>query len=261
MGGCGRSGSKSRVLALVCLAGAVGVAQADELDVAAAAGLNVPTLRGTRASWASGDATPTELPLELLGTVVSPNEPLTWAAISNREQEDHQLVTLGSEISPGVFVVGIERLRVLLDHDGRLEELVSEEGLRPPDPTPEPVPVETPAVPAPEPQPQTESERKEARLQRIIRNPAALYSQARIRPRYEAGAMIGLELSHFKEGSTFEGMGLADGDLVIEFDGKPIASPGEGARFLQQVKMGELSEIRVLGVDGEERTLTLGSSE
>ncbi|MBW2314917.1 MAG: hypothetical protein JRH10_12055 [Deltaproteobacteria bacterium] len=269
MSGYGRSGSKSKVLFLcwVCMAGMAGPGHADEVDVAAAAGLDVPTTEATRAAWASGEATPTALRLELLGTVVSPNEPLAWAAISNQDQEDHQLVTLGSEISPGVFVVGIERRRLLLDHNGRLEELVSEGGLRPPDPAPEPVRVATPAVAAPAPQLQTkskreiESKRAEARLQRILRNPAALYSQARIRPKYEAGAMVGLELSQFVEGSTFEGLGLADGDTVIEFDGKPVASPGDGARFLQQVKIGELADIRVLGVDGDERTLTFGSSE
>ena len=87
-------------------------------------------------------------------------------------------------------------------------------------------------------------------VQEAVRNPASLFSEARILPRYEDGQMVGIQLNSIKENSLFAEVGLADGDTIVEFNGQSLGSPADSAQFLQQLMDGDGFEVTVESADG-----------
>jgi S1-C subfamily serine protease len=65
-----------------------------------------------------------------------------------------------------------------------------------------------------------------------IRNPATLFSQARILPKYVDGQMVGVQLNAIKPGSLFHEIGIKDGDVIKELNGIKIDSPEQSAKIL-----------------------------
>jgi general secretion pathway protein C len=215
------------------------------------------------------DLEETKLPLRLLGTAASENLSLAWAAIEDLEAREHVVVATGGEVRPSVTVVQIDRMRVVLRNGAKLEELVIEE-----ENTPSRVAARRAArTPARRPARTALRERTTSLADRVrkvaenrfevddddiqaaVRNPASLFSEARILPRYDQGEMIGVQLNAIKEGSLFEEVGLQDGDTIVEFNGQSLGSPADSAQFLQQLIDGSGFEVNVLGEDGTERTL------
>ena len=217
------------------------------------------------------DLEATQLPLRLLGTAASTDLALSWAAIDDLEAREHRIVATGGVVGPGAVVVRIERKRVVLRNRGRLEELTLDEE------RPSRVAARRPTRPARASRAaaRQRSESLASRVRKVaenrfevadadvedtVRNPAALFSQARILPKYEDGEMVGIQLNAIKEGSLFEEVGLADGDTIVEFNGQRLGSPADSARFLQQLIDGSGFEVMVRGQDGGERTLTFDAT-
>lgn len=216
------------------------------------------------------DLEETKLPLRLLGTAASDDDTLAWAAVDDLEERKHKVVATGGEVKPDVTVVQIERGRVVLRNRGKLEELNLAED------TPTDVVARRPTRP---PRRTALRERRESLasrvrqvaenrfevdnedVQEVVRNPASLFSEARILPRYEEGQMIGVQLNAIKEGSLFEQVGLQDGDTIVEFNGQSLGSPAESAQFLQQLIDGEPFDVLAVGEDGAEKTLTFGVTQ
>lgn len=213
----------------------------------------------------------TKLPLKLLGTAASEDAKLSWAAIDDLEERKHRVVATGGEARPGAVVVRIERKRVVLRNNGKLEELNLDE-----ENTPSRVVARRPTRPtrrAAGPRQRTENLASRVRkvaenrfsvdnedVQEAVRNPAALFSEARILPKYDDGEMVGIQLNAIKEGSLFEEVGLQDGDTIVEFNGQSLGSPADSAQFLQQLIDGEGFEVMVRGDDGAERTLSFDAT-
>jgi len=147
------------------------------------------------------------------------------------------------ELAPGAKVLRIERRRVVISENGSPRELVlSEEGaalvaaVAPGRPVAVPRPrripgqiVQPPAGEAATP-PGESSSPEAAPLD--IRNPATLFSQARILPKYVDGQMVGVQLNAIKPGSMFHQIGIKDGDVIKELNGIKIDSPEQSAKIL-----------------------------
>jgi len=215
------------------------------------------------------DLEATKLPLRLLGTAASADLSLSWAAIDDLEERKHKVVATGGLVGAEAVVVRIERKRVVLSNRGRLEELTLDEerptrvaGRRPTRPSR--------TATAQRRQSLASRVRKVAEnrfevadddVQETARNPAALFSEARILPKYQDGQMVGIQLNAIKEGSLFQQVGIADGDTIVEFNGQSLGSPADSARFLQQLIDGSGFEVMVRGEDGGERTLTFDATQ
>jgi len=219
------------------------------------------------------DLEETDLPLRLLGTAASEDESLAWAAIDDLGERKHKVVATGGNVRPGATVVRIERKRVVLRNNGRLEELTLD-GEQASGPVAARRP-NRPMRPA-----RTAMRQRNAQLadrvrrvaenhfevdnadvQETVRNPASLFSEARILPRYEEGQMVGVQLNAIKSGSLFERVGLADGDTIVEFNGQSLGSPADSAQFLQQLIDGSGFEVLVEDANGAERTLTFEATQ
>ncbi len=209
-----------------------------------------------------GELDETELPLKLLGTAAAADERLSWAAVEDLQARKHLVVATNHPLK-SAEVVRIERRRIVLRNEGRLEELALDED-------------EGPAVrraprragrrAARRATPRRDDDRitrlgdrrfavDRDEIREQVRNPATLLSEARILPKYEEGQMVGIQLNSIKEGSLFQEVGLTDGDVIVEFNGESLGNPAQSADFLQQLMTGDEFEVLVRGADGAERTL------
>jgi general secretion pathway protein C len=199
----------------------------------------------------------TQLPLTLLGTAAAEIPDLSWAAVEDRESQQTLVLRVGDSVRNQAQVRRIERKRIVLEERGTLRELALEE---PEDlassPAPRPVTAarSRPRGPRVTP-PQMAAPREEG-----IRSPAQLFSEARILPKYEAGQMVGVQVSAIKPGSLFEKMGIQDGDTITELNGMRIDSPEQSAKILLELTRSDAFTVQVEGAGGT-RTLDIDLPE
>jgi type II secretion system protein C len=196
----------------------------------------------------------TKLPLRLLGTAAAADAKLSWAAIEDLETKQHLVRRLEEEVKEGsgVRVVKIERRRIVLQNGGRREELALE-GDEPARPR-----ATTTAQRGPRPSARGNLERlaenrfsvNREEVQNIATNPSALFSQARILPKYEGGQMVGVQVSAIKPGSLFEQAGLQNGDTITGVNGSPVNGPDGATVIFSQLTQGGEITLDVLGANG-----------
>jgi general secretion pathway protein C len=191
------------------------------------------------------DLEATQLPLTLLGTAASEVLELSWAAIEDRESQQTLVLRIGDGVRNQAQVRRIEPKRIVLEERGTLRELAlaEVEGL---------VASPRPGLPV--------SARSRPRGGRVTpqaappeegpRSPAQLFSEARILPKYEAGEMVGVQLSAIKPGSLFEKMGIKDGDTITALNGIRIDSPEQSSRILLELTSADAFTVEVNNADG-----------
>lgn len=221
----------------------------------------------------------TRLPLRLLATLAAGDA--SWAAFEDSGDRTNLVARVNEPLCKqtpykncqygNVILQRVERCRVVVENQNRREELLLEGlavcangGARP-------ASVASAARP---PQPPAGLQRG-ARLGRLgvaqlaenrfavprqevesaAQNPAALYSQARILPRYENGAMVGVQLNAIRPGSLFSQVGIQDGDTVTQVNGVTVSTPEDGQRLLQEFSSGGALRVTVRGRDGQLREL------
>jgi general secretion pathway protein C len=192
----------------------------------------------------------TRLPLRLLGTAAAADTALSWAAVEDLETKRHLVVRVGQDVKSGAQVIRIERRRIVLQNGARREEL----GLEAEDgPAATPAPRTAQRRPAARPAARGNLERladdrfavDRSEVQNLVTNPSALFSQARILPKYESGQMVGVQVSAIKPGSLFEQAGLQNGDTITEVNGTPVSGPDGAPQLFQQLTQG--GEISIGG--------------
>jgi len=183
------------------------------------------------------EAEDSKLPYKLLGTIASDEQVIASAALLNNQTRKHEVVRVGDTLSSHsqVSVERIERGRILLRNGTRLEQLELDDKVAQAN---IPTPARRPRAARPEPRSRRPSPTVRDRLQELTdeqgpRSPAAIFSQARILPKYEDGAMVGIELSKIKEGSFYEQVGLGDGDIVTSLNGVAIDNPSASKQLLE----------------------------
>ncbi len=215
------------------------------------------------------DLEATKLPLKLLGTAAAGDPGMSWAAVEDLETRKHIVVRPQDLLRDQATVLRIERRRIVLQNGSRREELALDEEDSPPRgrqtarAAPRPTAVRsTPTRPdgsiAARVRQLAENRFQVARsdVEAAARNPAALFSQARIMPRYEAGRMTGVQLNAIKPGSLFEQIGIQSGDTITQFNGIEINSPEESAQLMRELSEAQQFNVVVQGSDGRQRTLT-----
>ena len=198
----------------------------------------------------------TKLPLALLGTFASPDPKIARATVDDQEARMHLVLAVGDEITGGrAKLIRIERRRIVLEENGSLRELTFEDA--------------TPADSTRTARKSRRSARKTASTRRRasrkaeparnpvadlgIRNPADIFSDARILPKWENGRMVGVQVSGIKSGSLFEELGISNGEVITHLNGIAIDSPEASAQVMLELTEATTFEVTV---DGEEGTLT-----
>jgi type II secretion system protein C len=221
---------------------------------------NVSTLAASGSVSEEEALEATKLPLHLLGTAAALDSRLSWAAVEDLESHQHLVVRVNDVLRQQAKVVRIERRRIVLENGARREELALEKGAG--------AGITTTAAPG--------GSDPNARVRRLAdnrfavprsdvenaaRNPAALFSQAHILPKYENGNMVGVQLNSVQPGSIFEQIGIQNGDTVTSFNGVRIDRPEQSANLLRELTEARSLNVTVQGADGRERTLTYEVSE
>jgi type II secretion system protein C len=208
------------------------------------------------------DLEATRLPLRLLGTAAAKPQEFSWAAVEDEDERRTAVVQVGDPIHEAM-VQRIERRRIVLSENGVLRELALEDEPAAPRATPprrgrvSPARQHARARPGPRVSERVQQladdrfqmERED--VDEMMRNPANLFSQARILPKYEGGEMVGLQINAIKPGSFFEKVGIQSGDVITELNGVAINSPQESARILTEFSEADELKLSVKGADGE----------
>ena len=224
------------------------------------------------------DLDATKLPLRLLGTAaVIPSEG-SWAAVLDESERRTLIVGIGDRVNKAT-VKRIERRRLVLSEGGKLRELALDEDAGPATDV-------RPAKPrvakrrggrraerarrAQKPKPPSESVTRldedhfkvgRDDIDEVMENPTNLFSQARILPKYEAGAMVGLQINAIKPGSLFEEIGIQSGDVITKLNGITIDNPQESAKVLTEFSAADSFTVDVERGDGSSDTLEFSIDE
>jgi type II secretion system protein C len=157
----------------------------------------------------------------------------------------------------GATVARIERRRVVITENGSPRELLLSEDEVTLAAAPAPTPARRRPVPRRAP-PQRREVPAPFAPEADVRNPATLFSQARILPKYEDGAMVGVQLNAIKPGSLFEKAGFQNGDVIRELNGIKIDSPEQSAKILLEFVDAKEFSVQVQNAQGvENRTFTV----
>jgi general secretion pathway protein C len=226
---------------------------------------NVSVLAPEADASAAEELEATELPLKLLGTVAADRPELSWAAVQDLQDGGHLVVRVDQTLLDRARVLRIERRRIVLQNGARREELALEG-------EEEPVAVRTPpARSARASRPRAQRPELQERLRRLsesrvtldrealaeaTRNPTSIFSQARILPKYEEGAMVGVQVNAIKPGSLLEEIGLRNGDTISQVNGIAISTPEDSTEVLRELAQSTEFTVVVTGADGSQRTLT-----
>ena len=194
------------------------------------------------------DLAATKLPVLLLGTQLHSIQENSKAAITDKTRRFSELLYVGDSLErhPEARLVKIERGRVILQNQGRREELLLVEA------SPVVAPKRTDrrrrrrseaAVPAP----LTERLRDLQLGKNEGRSARSLFNQAKITPKWDEGQMVGMELREIEPGSLYEKVGLSEGDIITSFNGVELDSAAAGARVLSQFVEADEFEIGLIG--------------
>ncbi len=208
----------------------------------------------------------TRLPLKLLGTVASSEQGAAYAAIEDGQNHKKIVVRVGERLLDKATVLRIERRRIVLQHGANREELALDDDQKVPGGGIRRAGARAAATPPAESTAELRDRIKRLsessfQVQReavdeAVANPAELFSAARILPRYESGAMVGVQLSSIKPGSLFEAIGIQNGDTVTQVNGITVTSPQDTATLLKELTESSEFQVNVLGADGQSRSLT-----
>lgn len=226
---------------------------------------NVSVLAPPAVAEPEEDLEDTKLPLKLLGTVAGAPE-VSWAAVQDLQEGTHVVVRVGGLLQERAEVKRIERRCVVLQNGPRREKLCLDEEEQPArrsaariSPRERKRPKTNRAASVQDRLQRLADERitlSRAGVEEATRNPASIFSQARILPRYEDGAMVGVQVNSIKPGSMLEDIGLQNGDTISEFNGIRIQSPEDSTEVLKELAQSSEFTVVVTGADGTERRLT-----
>jgi general secretion pathway protein C len=195
------------------------------------------------------------LPVTLLGTFAASDPAVSRATLMDKEKNETLVVGIGDQIKNTASVQRIERRRVVLLENGAPRELTfgDDQGAQPAIRRANPARRTAAAEPAIR---RTQSGVAVSReeIQKSMRDPSELLSQARVLPKFEQGQMVGLQVNGIKPGSLFQEIGLQEGDVITQFNGIPIDSPDQSQRIFQELANASQFNVVVRGADGTEST-------
>lgn len=206
----------------------------------------------------------TRLPLKLLGTVASTDQIVASAAIENSRKRTHEVVKVGDRLADftDVVVFRIDRGRVVLQNGASREELTMNEDLMAKAPSvnrtkPTPRPSRRAANKRSKGKKSAKDRLKDLAEQSGVTGAAALFSQARVLPKYKDGQMVGIEISQIEADSFYEQVGLSEGDMLTNINGITIDTPAASQKLLEAFTNQAPIVAEVTGPGGSPRTINI----
>jgi general secretion pathway protein C len=197
------------------------------------------------------DLEPTELKVELLGTVSGDSQ--NAAAIIQEGAKRTQALYKEGDSIQGATIIKILRGKVILRVGGQNQVLTMEEKPRA---SASASARRSPVGPSgPSSRPSTTITLDRSTVTKSLDDLNELLSQVRVRPHYRDGKADGLMLSQIKPNTVFTKMRLRNGDVVQRVNGKPITSPDEIMEFYEELRSGSSVSLDI-SRRGRSRTLS-----
>jgi len=188
----------------------------------------------------------TTLPIDLYGTIAG-EEGRGYAVIEERDKKKQRLYKVGDRVA-GAVIVKILRNAVVLrvgemDQVLKKKEIVARGTNRlPPAGMPGPAPAQAPeAAPRPQARPPQAPSGSPSDL-------ASLLTQARVTPHVTAGSSgkpDGVVINEIQSGSLFENVGLVNGDIIQEVNGRPVTGVADLVSLYRDLKPGANLSVKV----------------
>jgi general secretion pathway protein C len=178
---------------------------------------------------------PTELKLELLGTITGDNKE-AYAVIQDTAVKKQDLYRIGDTIQ-NATVKMILREKVVLNVNGKdeilgMEKVSRSQGIK-----------------------KTSTELggtssqnisvKRSQIDTAIKDVNTLMKQIRIRPNFKNGKPDGFRLTGIRPNSIFYNMGLKSGDIIMGVDGKDIESVDDALKFYQSLQSSSNVQLQI----------------
>lgn len=177
-------------------------------------------LNDTGSSSSNFTKTSSQMPLALIGTfLTSGNDP--YAIIENTKDKNQDAFGVGDNIFKIATLVSIHKNKVEINRDGSIEVLKIDD-------------FDSDAA----------SELDDANTQyldkgevdKALSNLPLVMTQARAIPYWQEGKAIGLRLFAIKQGSIFEKIGLKNGDIIKDINGKQLGDFSKAMEIFEELK-------------------------
>ena len=193
----------------------------------------------------NGMAQKTQLPLNLIGTVVLRDQAKSIATIEDKSQNMVFPVRIGDTMNDRIEITLIEHLKVTFINksNNRLEYVEIVEDM--------------PALRVEASHPTAKSDGGITKMdethiqldQKIIKDGMAnlneVLQQARAIPNFENGMPDGYKILQIVPGSVFDKLGIKNGDVVVGLNGEPINDPGKALGLLNDLPNANHVDIAV----------------
>lgn len=176
---------------------------------------------------------PTQLPFELIGTVLSKEG--SFAIIENKKKAEQDSFSIGDIIFEIATLKTIAVDRIEIERNGAIEQIVIADLLDAANSGEKAGGITT-----------LEGDQfvvEEAELDTALSNMPLLLSQARAIPYFQDGKSVGLRLFAIRNGSLYQKLGLKNGDILKGLNGQSLADPTQALKLFEQLK--ELRSINL----------------
>ncbi len=175
----------------------------------------------------------TQLPLQLIGTVIFHNPARSLAAIQDKTESKMYPVRMGDQINDNVQILSVEPRRVVfINSSARRKEFID-------------IPEEQVKISTTTYAPKTGGISKEdetkfsisrSEIDSQMANFNVLITQARAVPEMRGGQMIGFKLTQIVPGSFYQKAGFTENDIIKSVNGEKITDAAKALELLQGIK-------------------------
>ena len=204
----------------------------------------------------NGPARKTNLPLNLVGTVVLADEGKSISAIEDKGSQKIYPLRINDSMDGKITIKKIEHLKVTFvnNSNGGLEYVeIQEDQLNRLNVTPSAVSKGGPI----EKEGETHFNVQKTEIDKAFANLNQVLTQARAIPSFENGVPNGFKIIQIVPDSIYSKLGIKEGDTLTSVNGEPMNDPGKAFQLLNELKSGSGHlELTLKGPDGTPRTQT-----
>ena len=176
----------------------------------------------------------TQLPLQLIGTVIFRNPARSLAAIQDKNESKMYPVRMGDQINDNVQILSVEPRRVVfINSSARRKEFIDipEDQVKISTTTYAPK-----AATGISKEDETKFTISRSEIDSQMANFNVLITQARAVPEMRGGQMIGFKLTQIVPGSFYQKAGFTENDIIKSVNGEKITDAAKALELLQGIK-------------------------
>jgi general secretion pathway protein C len=181
----------------------------------------------------------------LVGTAIADPSRYSLCQITNPDVNETAVYAIGDKYQ-GARIYGIEKERVLLDHDG-VNEYLDNSAAAPPNLGVMPIPQAPGQVASADVRQLSENQYTIAKgtINQALTDMSTLATQARIVPSFKNGVSNGFKLFSIVPDSLYAKIGIQNGDVIRKINGYEMNSPDKALEIYQKLRDANRIEVEL----------------